>query len=350
MDMFTSKEQVVYFMLSTQAGLAEPNISLSHYDYKFIANLQYLTHDKKEITSNQAALFDKLISKYQRQFAKAGFDKGDLKRLPWKCDIIESLPQYTNANVDYDAVDNCLTIKVPFKKDFISQFRSMPYNQWQWQKAKKRYEAKFNTMNLKLAYDVLPNFFDTVYHGKVKTIVDELNKIKSSTKYWDPTYVKVGDGYQVAALNEVLAEKIKEDNIVMDNSPETLYKLSRLAIAISPDIYADDPKLKFASEFKTQVNISNFDDAVKWMKELGITDVILPKSTTFDQNTNKDIERILNKYDMQKFIWHTYNDFFASSEQPSSMPAIISLTDYYELPVTGAGKIIKIINQREVKL
>jgi len=32
------------------------------------------------------------------------------------------------------------------------------------------------------------------------------------------------------------------------------------------------------------------------------------------------------------------------------MPAIISLTDYYELPVTGAGKIIKIINQREVKL
>ena len=79
---FTTKEQVIFFMMTT-------SISLSHYDYKFISNMQSLTHDKKQITTGQADLFDKLLHKYRKQFATNGYESNDLVKLPWKCVVVD---------------------------------------------------------------------------------------------------------------------------------------------------------------------------------------------------------------------------------------------------------------------
>ena len=157
---FTTKEQVIFFMMTT-------SISLSHYDYKFISNMQSLTHDKKQITSGQADLFDKLLHKYRKQFSTNGYDPVELEKLIWKCVVVPSLPKYTNANVDWDDSIGKLTIRVPFKKDFISAFRKEMGNdfpdrsgseenpQWEWNSERKRYEAIPTTHSLKLAYETV---------------------------------------------------------------------------------------------------------------------------------------------------------------------------------------------------
>ena len=68
---FQCKEHVIWFMLgrdsATWTSGSTPSINLSHFDYSFIVNMQSLSHDKKEITTNQAQLFDKLIFKYRKQ-------------------------------------------------------------------------------------------------------------------------------------------------------------------------------------------------------------------------------------------------------------------------------------------
>ena len=55
-----NKEQLLYFFL-------QGKISLSQYDYKFMANLQTMIQNQNRVTSNQADLFDKLISKYKNE-------------------------------------------------------------------------------------------------------------------------------------------------------------------------------------------------------------------------------------------------------------------------------------------
>ena len=206
---FAYKEHVIFFMMTT-------SISLSHYDYKFISNMQSLTHDKKQITSGQADLFDRLLAKYRKQFATNGYDPVNLIELPWKCLVVTSLPKYTNANVDWDESINKLVIRVPFKKEFISSFRKemtniFPVNDtmdsteaWLWNNERKRYESNPTAYALKLAYDILPKFFTTVYHNEVKDIITELES--KTVEYRDPTLIVKDGNYSVVNSNNVLDE------------------------------------------------------------------------------------------------------------------------------------------------
>ena len=91
---FKCKEHVIWYFLKASDPLRK--INLSHYDFQFMSNMQSLTHEKKEITSNQAALFDKLISKYRKQLASHGIiNLEELKELPWQSTVVPSLPKYT---------------------------------------------------------------------------------------------------------------------------------------------------------------------------------------------------------------------------------------------------------------
>jgi hypothetical protein len=149
----TNKEQLLYFFL-------QGKISLSQYDYKFMANLQTIIQNNARVTSNQADLFDKLISKYKKQLVRQGLVKEELKELPWKTMIVESTSEYTGAVVSLR--DNELNIRVPFNKSFISEFRNVPNNAFEWDKETKSYSATFGTTALKVAHSVLPKFFSTV--------------------------------------------------------------------------------------------------------------------------------------------------------------------------------------------
>lgn len=366
-----TKEQVIFFMMST-------SISLSHYDYKFISNMQSLTHDKKQITSGQADLFDKLLHKYRKQFATNGFDSGELVMLPWKCPVVPSLPKYTNANVDYDESTNQLTIRVPFKKDFISNFRKamndqFPVNDinnsgdiWQWQTESKRYEAKPTTSALKLAYEILPQYFTTVYHNEVKDVIQTLEQ--TEIEYKDPTLVCVDGKYSIECSNYVLDELLAD--VTLNNTPQCLYRMSQLGINVDESVTQNDEKLLFASSYIVECDIDDINDWCEWLKELDVDEILLgrgsPQSGALERVTGRSagieiFKEARNAFKEYEFVMHKSRDLLDSEsaysyEGPSStsLPVLVQFNSIVEPEQChGAdrnGKIIIITNRRTVNI
>lgn len=277
-----NKEQLLYFFL-------QGKISLSQYDYKFMANLQTMIQNKHRVTSNQATLFDNLISKYKKQLIKNNFDKDILKALPWKTPMVESTPEYTGALVSVD--EDQLVIRVPFNKQFITYFRTVKNNTFSWSTESKTYTTAFSTNALKIAYTSLPKYFNTVrYDDTLQKIIDELDQYKNFV--WEPTLTKVNGTLLIAALNSVLGDLVKD--MELELTPKVLFKLSMLGINIDPSLYEDNEKLKFASNTVYEVEYLEVENIIGWMKNIGCDNVLIGRGLR-----NRGIEHVIEKYGMQ---------------------------------------------------
>jgi hypothetical protein len=277
-----NKEQLLYFFL-------QGKISLSQYDYKFMANLQTMIQNSSRVTSNQADLFDKLISKYKKQLVKNGFVKEELKELPWKTMIVESTPEYTGASVRL--MEDDIIIRVPFNKSFISQFRQIEDNKFSWDSAEKIYRAKFNTLSLKIAHEYLPKYFSHVKYCTVLTeLLDQISEYANLV--WNPTAVKFNDGLLVVACNEILGSIITNQNLEI--TPRNLFNLSKLGIRIDPAVYDDDEKLRFAASNFYETDINDFEKTISWMRNVGCDNVILGRgirSVSWKEELTSTIEK-----------------------------------------------------------
>lgn len=334
-------------MLSTTFGT--PGIKLSHYDHKFMANIHHFIHEKNEITSNQASLFDALLSKYKKQLARNNLDHVTLKTLPWKCEVIESLPKFTQARVAYDTVDQLLTIELPYKKEFISTFRtSHEHNPWEWNRIKRRYESKVSTLALMVAYRELPKFFPVVYYDEVKDAMDEVVQLQSTAMFWDPTYINVEGKFMIAATNPFLEEHTKE--LVLDDSPATLYALSKLGIDIDESVHCNNPKLVFSSEYQTEYTVTDpskdIDTLFSWISELEGTNarVSVPRGVR-DNDINKSIMDASTKYLSVPVSTLT----FTSEPGTSYMLIRFSGNKSEVIESSSVTKVIHILNQKEIK-
>ena len=280
-----NKEQLLYFFLGGK-------ISLSQYDYKFMANLQTMIQNNARVTSNQATLFDKLISKYSKQLVKNGFVKEDLKLLPWKTMVVESTPEYTGAVVRL--VNNEITIRVPFNKSFISQFRQVENNNYTWDGIEKLYRAEFNTLSLKVAYYILPKYFQYVkYCDTLRKILDQLYDFKNLV--WNPTAIKHNSKLFLVASNEVLGSLITDDDLEI--TPRNLFKLKRMGITIGDDIYSDDKKLKFAASDVYETDIEDIETTISWMRNLNCENVILGRGIR-SVSWREELTNLIEKYGM----------------------------------------------------
>jgi hypothetical protein len=282
----TNKEQLLYFFL-------QGKISLSQYDYKFMANLQTLIQNNSRVTSNQADLFDKLISKYKKQLVRQGLVKEELKELPWKTMIVESTTEYTGAVVLLR--DDELNIRVPFNKSFISEFRNVRNNTFEWSKETKTYSAPFGTSALKVAYTTLPKFFSTVrYDDDLQIIIDELKQYEGLI--WNPTLTKYNGNLIVTAINPILAELIKD--IELNLEPRTIFDLTRMGITIDSELYKDSEKLKFAANLVYEVELSDVENTIGWMRNVGCENVIIGRGlrSTISQ---EHLASMITKYGMK---------------------------------------------------
>jgi hypothetical protein len=286
MDM-KNKEQVLYFFL-------QGKISLSQYDYKFMANLQSMIQKDNRVTTNQAELFGKLISKYNKQLVKQGFVKEELKALPWKTMIVESTSEYTGAVVSMR--ENNINIRVPFNKTFISAFRNVKNNEFDWNKETKSYSAPFSTNSLKITHYTLPNFFPTVrYDDELQGIIDELQQYEGLI--WNPTLMNVNGNLTVVSATTELAEVINDITLSLDS--RTLFKLSRMGIEIHPTLIAKDPMLQFASSRVHEVEITEVERVIGWMKSIGCENVLLGRGLR-SLNMNDDmLSNLIEKYGMK---------------------------------------------------
>ncbi len=250
-----------------------------------MVNLQTMIHNSHRVTSNQADLFDKLISKYAKQLAKAAFTKEELKVLPWKAMVVKSTPEYTGANVSL--FEDIITLRVPFNKTFISYFRAVDENPFEWIKEEKLYRAPFSTVAFKLLYHTLPKFFTIVnYCETLGSILNDLKQYEGLI--WEPTLININDRVVLGAATPVVAELIS--NLDLAVTSDTLYELSRFQFPIHPDFYGNDPKLKFAYEYVTEIDIDNLDQVARWMRSLRVQRVLLDRVLAMDKKLRSEIE------------------------------------------------------------
>lgn len=335
------KEHLLYFFLTGK-------ISLSQYDHKFLSNLQMMMHKDKRITSNQADLFDKLISKYARQLTKHGHDKELLKTLPWKSLVVESSILHTGARVSID--NDKLVLKVPFNKNFIAGFRETIHNPFEWNRNEKQYTAKFSTYSLKVLYEVLPKFFPTViYCDQSEKIINDLKSYQS--KFWKPTLTKINGRLCIVAVNHILGDMIA--NMELTDSAKTFFQLSTLGIDIDPILIGDDPKLKFASEIITEIDLDDFETVATWMLELGCNRVLFGRAMQL--GPNRPIQNEIIKVIEGLNITHALKYISMDQEFDHTIPPMLlqysrnnkmSIRDNHEL----ISKCIVIKNKRPVDI
>ena len=258
----TTKEHLLYFFLSNP-------IRLHYSDRKFFNNLTMIIKDTKQITTGQDKLFNKLVEKYEVQLKKTNLTKDQMVALPWKANVIETSKEYTSARISL--IGDELVARVPMNNKFINKFNDLKDNTFVWNKTKKAYFAPMSTHALKIAYTIFPKYFPEVkYCNKLTAIMDQVSNY--SDLIWIPTLVTINNHYYVIATNEVVGNLIA--SITLDSDPKTLFALSKLGVKIDSNIVGSCFE-KFASEFMTEVDVSQISDLVFWLKELEVKQVLL---------------------------------------------------------------------------
>ena len=284
-----NKEQLLYFFL--QVG----KVSLSQYDYKFMANLQTMIQRDQRVTTGQATLFDNLISKYKKQLSKLGLDKSELKALEWNSTLVESTTDYTGAYVSL--FNDTLNIRVPFNKTFISKFREVKDNTFVWDKESKVYRTNFSTTALKISTQVLHKFFPTVkYCDELSTILISLSELESGTTVWNPTLCMVNGRLVIAGCNSIIGEIVRDMELSLE--PNLLFKLSKLGIDVDPDIISDYPKLQFAANNVYEAEIVDVENIIGWMKNLGCEHVVIGRGLRTALN-QEQLAKTIERYGMK---------------------------------------------------
>lgn len=315
-------------------------LRLSKYDLRFIQNLQVLTSTNNKITTNQVALFEKLVIKYQRQLEKHKITESILTKLTWKTPVVASDPKFTEAHISID--NGIISFRSPFNKKFVDSFRKIPYNDFNWIKEKKAYEATFSTVSLKIIVDASHTHYPSVNYCPttttlLNTIIDQYENIK----YWSPTLVKCGDLYIVAALDTDLAEAIKD--IPLSNDPICLTELATYGIAIDEEITKNNPLLEFASTYISEMDVKDIDTFIENLKGINCDSVFLAGRVALVNSKNLIVDKI------KKANIHCderYGVVASARAEDYKNPVVLvsAAKPYNHIPFNSFKKVIKIKN------
>lgn len=280
-----SKEELVKFFISG-------TIHLSKKDYGFFHNLHLLIKDKKPITSNQNKLFDKLITKYQRQLKKTKLDYNNLVTLPWITNVITSDPEFLQAKIFIE--NNEINIRSPFKTTFIQYFRKQSLNTFVWNKLDKVYKSPFSTFSLKLAILSVKKHYDNIQYCPIILELLEQIKFYDHNLLWNPTLVKNQNHFYVYGINQSLYESIS--HIELNDDPKTLFNLSKYGIQISPSIIQEDSIKYFASNHQLSYDLDNIDNIVEILKLLEVDHVFTSRDIVYNKSISNEIKiKLLEK-------------------------------------------------------
>jgi len=287
---FKTLEDVGTFMLI--------NIRLSRYDLQFVNNLTNMIGVKNTITTNQDSLFRKIALKYKRQFTQQKFDIDLLLALPWKCNVIESSPQYTNASISI--LKDTIIFRSPFSKSFLSALKKDPIYTMEWHKDKRQYEIEYGPTTLKMLITLSADHFNTIdYCPITREIINSLSEYEE-VKYWEPTLVYNNGYFYVAALNEILYEIIKD--IPLTNDLQMVTEYVQYGITISDSVidyfneFEDPLKVNLAVNFQSEFEVRDLDIAIKWLSEWGCDGITESSRVTSKQLflTNEHLEKVFN--------------------------------------------------------
>jgi len=327
-------EHLIYFMQGD-------NISLSRYDERFIASLASIS----QVTTNQIGLFNRLLHKYNRQFAKHELFPEQLVKLPWQMKVVESSPQYTDGHISIE--NNTIIFKCPYNRNFITEFRNQPLNKFAWNKETRQYEIKYGIYSLKFLIDTANKFFETIHYcEKTLAIIDELLPYETA-KYWEPTLVRANNNLLIAASNAYLNEAIKDINL--DTDPITLSTLVFYGVHIDIELYdtANDRESFFANRF-SKVEVSNMLNIISWLKEINCDHVYFSGSSLIAANIS-----LLRKQLTEANITYTdSNTTVPPNENSFKFPILIKLKSKFGSTndLFRVGKIIQLVNSQPIEI
>ena len=294
-----NKEHVIYWML--QHG----NVRLSHYDHSFLSSMMQLVHEKKNITKNQSNLLTRRIM------------LGVLENYHYPDDTI-----------------------------------------WSWNKEKKRYQAPASTHALKIAYKVLPKYFETIYQGEVNEVIEQLEAIEKQT--WDPTLVENDGVYSIAGSNDSLDSIFKDVNL--NAEPKTLANLAYHGVAIDSNITNEVSRLEFFAQYAPEVDIDHLEEFVSWLKEIDCKTVVVTRGLNLDNTDRvrhrqidittiaKEIRRVFDENDIE--IINGGKSNLNDAKDITKEMVLLRYSSTKEQPqiVGGAIKNIQIINRRPIDI
>jgi hypothetical protein len=330
--MFTSKDQLAHYMING-------HLHLSKKDYGFFNNIKSIVHNNKPVTSNQNKLFDKLLTKYQRQLHKLNLSVEELISLPWKVEVLESKQEYLDAYISIE--NDTIIIRSPFNNKFIQIFRKIPLNEFVWDKVKRIYTAPLSTYQLRIAVDIVSKCYeDVVYCDNVKSILKQIEEY-NNIKYWQPTLVKINNNFYIVATNNSLNDSIK--HIELNDDPKTFYLLSQYGVTIHEDLLSDEYS-KFASEYFTEVDSKDLLDLCDWLNNLNVEYVFTSRDLVYSKELSNDLKvALLEKHiacrPAKEFDTFTNGVLLKTN---SSWTTISSIKNY--------SKIIHLTNSRPVKV
>jgi len=314
----TTKEQLIYYLLQT--------VSLGTYDKRFLNNLQTMQIvNNKPITSNQSELLDKIVLRYARQLRKQEIDANDMVQLPWTSNVVSSLPEFTHAFVTI--VDDIITLRSPFKGDFVKEFRSTSV-QLDWNKETKIWSAPLCEETLKHFINMTSKHYDNLHYcEKTTEIINSLIEYESAT-IWDPTLCYINGNVMVAGINRPLADAIEDIDFSLD--------LNSVAKAIDYGIYIadsivnalenksiDGKLVQFAKSPAPHLDINDVPSIVEALKSIGCDYVIITESLSHTKISTKKLEEALTSVGIDCKVVDRKSDLASIRSNDYDMPVAV---------------------------
>lgn len=316
------------------------HLHLSKKDYGFFNNLQYIIKDKQKVTSNQNKLFDKLIVKYQRQLKKLGHDINTLQGLTWNVDLVPTSKEYLTAQISIE--NDSIVFRSPFNTQFIQEFRKVDDNPYIWIKDTRYYKAPYSTYALKVLVDTVHKHYELVnYCDTVNELLTDVKQYENTI--WEPTLKKVNGNYIIVGINKSLYEATKD--IVLDNQPKTLQKLSTYGIKIDTTVSEGDPFLEFAGNFEYTINIDDLDKLCEWLEKLGLDKVVTNRVVIYNRQVNTEIRNKLAERNLKILSNNDPSDTSVVLLRAGFMNTFFVSYDSYNVI-----KLINLVNTRPVQV
>lgn len=256
----TTKEQLIHYLLS--------NVSLGTYDRKFLTNLEtgFLGKDRP-VTSNQADLLTKIVSRYTRQLAKQELDYSELVSLPWVHTPVKSLPEYVTAYAELS--DNKIIIRTPYKTTFIKELRS--FRTAVWVKENKEWHINYNEANLKKIVTLIADHYELINFCEVIKDMMSIAESYEDIKIWEPTLVNINGNLIIAGITESMYDALLD--VELEITPKCFSFLASYGISICPTLAVNDT-LAFAANPAPKIERSNILDLITYLSEIGCENVV----------------------------------------------------------------------------
>ena len=328
----TTKEQLIHYLLS--------HISLGTYDRRFLTNLETGFLGKgKAVTTNQAALLDKIIARYARQLSKNELNYQELILLEWSKPLIESAPEYTTAYAELS--NDKIIIKTPYKAGFIKELRAV--RTAKWLKDEREWHINYNERNLKLVIFLVAEHYETInFCETIKGFLAEAENYESA-RVWNPTLCMSNGRLLVASINEPLSNAI--NNVELDLTPKCLAELSSYGVQISDDIMTNE-LLKFAGTTNPKIEKAELQKLIEYLPAIGCESVIL--QSTVSHGMDEPYITLAKKLEEKNIKVFTKNK--VDTSKLSNYVVLYSLRVVMSDIDAHATKLIQVVNSEPVDI